>query len=129
MMTDPDKQNLLRDVLQEDATALSEKSLQGMIAAGRRRRAQRRTFTAALCAALLVCSLWFLPGKPVRHVQAPTPPSPPSPVALPAAESRKEFTIRHLTEAEMKERLSGFAVAYVGKPGAQRIVLLEDTPH
>jgi len=125
-MTDPDRQELLHDLLQEDAAALRETSLQRMIAAGRTRRAQRRTFRAALCAAaLLACSLWFLPGKPARHAQAPVPPVPAAP---PMAEPRKEFVIRHLTEAETKERLRDFAVAYIGKPGAQRIVLLEDTP-
>src|ERR1043166_10051283 len=107
MMTDPDRQELLHDLLQEDAAALSETSLQRMIAAGRRRRAQRRAFRAALCAAALaVCSLWFLPGKPARHAQAPTPPISAAP---PTAEPRKEFTIRHLTEAEAKERLRDFA--------------------
>ena len=126
MMTDRDRQELLHDLLQEDAAALRETSLQRMIAAGRTRRAQRRTFRAALCAAvLLACSLWFLPGKPVRQAQVPPRPSP---AAQPVAEPQKGFVIRHLTEAEMKERLSGFAVAYVGKPGAQRVVLLEDTP-
>jgi hypothetical protein len=125
MMTDPDRQELLHDLLQEDAAALRETSLQRMIAAGRRRRVQRRAFRAALCAAvLLACSLWLLPGKPVRQAQVPPRPVPAAQLAKP----QKEFVIRHLTEAEMKERLSGFAVAYVGKPGAQRVVLLEDTP-
>jgi hypothetical protein len=123
MMNDPDRRELLHDVLREDEAALREASLQGMIAASRTRRAQRRMCAAALSAAvLLTCGLWFLPGKPVQRAQIP-------PVTQPSEETQRGIIIRHITEAEMKERLSGFAVAYVGKPGAQKIVLLEDSRH
>jgi hypothetical protein len=119
-MTDPEKRNLLRDVLQEGATALRQTSLQRMIAEGRRRRVQRRAFCGASLAVLLVSfSLWFLPGKLTPQVRTP-------PLATAVDTTEKEIIIRHLTEEEMKERLNGFAVAYIGPHGAEKVVLLED---
>jgi hypothetical protein len=89
-----------------------------MIAEGRRKRGHRRAFRAAVGAAALIGGgIWLWPGRPWPPAQAPAAPEP-----------RKLIAIRHLTEAETKERLKGYAVAYVGPPGARRIVLLEEIP-
>jgi hypothetical protein len=115
MMTNPEKNELLGDVWQEDDASLRESTLRRMIAEGRRKRGQRRAIRIALGTVVLITgSIWFWPGKPLPPAQAPGPESP------------KLIAIRHLTEAETEERLKGYAVAYVGPPGARKIVLLEE---
>jgi len=117
MMTDPEKDELLGDLWQEDDASLRESTLQRMIAEGRRKRGQRRALRTALGAAALIGGgVWLWPGRPSPQAQAPAR----------APEPQKVIAIRHLSEAETEERLKGYAVAYVGSPGARKIVLLEE---
>ncbi len=110
-MTDPDKQSLLHDLWQDDEATLREASLQRMIGEGRRVRRQRRVRkTAFAFLAVAAGSLAWWQWRPL----------PPAPGSQPL------LTIHRLTEAELKDRLSSRAVAYVGPPGAQRAVLLDE---
>jgi len=116
-MTNREKEEILRDLWTENEDSVSERALQRMIAEGRRRRGARRTGRAVLLiAGLITTSLWLWPDKPLPRTPVPAP------------EPRRLLTVHHLTEAELKERLSGYAVAYVGAPGSERVVLLEEMP-
>jgi len=117
MMTDPEKNELLGDLWGEDGASLRESALQRMIAEGRRKRGQRRAIQFGLGAAAFIAGvIWLWPGRQLPQTQAP------------ARETGKLIAIRRLTEAETEERLKGYAVAYVGPPGARKIVLLEEIP-
>jgi len=139
-MTNSSKEELLSDLWQEDEATLRETLLQGMIAESRRKRSQRSAIRMTLCTvAMIGCGLWLWAGRQAHRAFAPEAEKKlpafaeasrrneaPEPRAG-AREPEHPITIRHLSDTELKERLKGFAVAYVGQPGAQSILLLEES--
>ncbi len=108
----------------------ADAALQGMLRAGRQRRTRRRLCAAAggmiaVSALLLVVGRSFQKAEP--HVAAIDASIPGGASSRPP-QQQSRMLVHQLSEPELRQRLreTSVAVAYVGPPGARRVILLEE---
>lgn len=135
-MNDPKLNPLLNELLcGDEAEPCRAASLNQMLASARRRQRQRRTRRTAVLAALpaLLGLAWFASHRPAPETGLVAPVHPSSRaatthVAQAAATSSETAPVRFISDDELLSLFPGRAVALIGTPGHQTLVLWGPRP-